>query len=343
MNKHSMYKNLMSGISQMLPFMVAGSLLLWFSLFLNTYQDIAWLQTVSIWFNDVGTLVFNLIFLVLAAFIAYAISDKPGFVLGLVAGALALLGSSGMIGAIIGGFIAGYIIVVLKKLFSKLPISFYGIKAILFIPVIGVLIILVMMLGINIVIAPVTAWISTFFDTLDGVWAIIIGLLLGGLMTVDMGGPINKAIYVIGLLSVSSGQATTVMASIMVGGMTPSLSTALVSLLFKNKLSQTQIDISKKNWILGLSFITEGALLFAKENPKKIIPSLIIGSAIAGGVTALFHITTAIPHGGIFIIFAMSNWWGFLIALAIGTIISALLMGILLPKQNQSLNTEEAA
>ncbi len=336
MKKNNVYRNLMSGVSQMIPFVVAGGILIALAFILDASNagasDYGWGNAVAAWFGDTGKVAFGFMLPVLAGFIAYAIADRPGFVPGFVAGALASSGGSGFLGALVGGFAAGYIVVLLKKVFSGLPRSFNGIKPVLLFPLFGTLLAAVAMLGVNLIVTPITDGLQTFLNNLSGTSAIVVGLIAGGMMAVDMGGPINKAAYVVGVASIAGGVSSELMASVMVGGMTPPLGIALATVLFKSKFNEQQLEAGKTNWVMGASFITEGAIPFAAANPKAVLPSIIAGSALAGALSALFGAAVPAPHGGLFVIFIMTNWWGFLIALAAGTVLTAFLLKLLLPE-----------
>lgn len=336
MRKNSIYKNLMSGVSQMIPFVVAGGILIALAFILDAgnagASNYGWGNDIAAWFGDTGNVAFGFMLPVLAGFIAYSIADRPGFVPGFVAGALASTGGSGFLGALIGGFAAGYIIELLKKGFAFLPRSFNGIKPVLIYPLFGTLLAALTMLGVNFIVTPITDGLQDFLTNLDGTSAVLVGLLVGAMMAVDMGGPVNKAAYVVGVASIANGVSSTLMAAVMVGGMTPPLGIALATVLFKNKFTEQQKEAGKTNWVMGASFITEGAIPFAAANPKAVLPSIIAGSAVAGALSALLGASVPAPHGGLFVIFIMTNWWGFLIALAAGTILTAVLLKVLLPE-----------
>ena len=342
--KHlSWYKNLMSGVSQMIPFVVAGGILISLSYLLDAASiglDSYGTNTVFAKFlYDTGQVAFTFMLPVFAGFIAYAIADRPGLVPGFVAGALAYTGGSSFLGALIGGFAAGYIIELLKKVFSVLPRSFNQLKPVLIFPLLSTFLVALMMLGINLFVTPMTNILKDFLDDLSGMSAIIVGLIAGGMMAIDMGGPINKAAYVVGVASIAGGTSSTLMAAVMAGGMTPPLGIALATLLFKDRFTKQQQIAGKSNWIMGATFITEGAIPYAASNPKKMIPAFMIGSALAGMISASLGVAVPAPHGGLFVIFIMRNWWGFLIALASGMSLTALLLKILLPKVHEEIES----
>ncbi len=332
----NIYKNMMNGMTHLLPFVVAGSIFIALAFLFNATQlgstDFGTGTTIAEWFNSTGTVIMGFILPVLGGYIAYSIADRPGLVPGFMAGALALTGGSGFLGAIFGGFISGYMTLGLIKLFSKLPHAWSGLKTMIVFPVLGALLTAVLMMGLNVVITPVTNSLQTFLSGLNGISAIAIGFIAGAMMAYDMGGPVNKIAYLIGIASIIDGTSSILMASVMVAGMTPPLGIALATLLFKDKFSEDQRKLGKTNWIMGATFMTEGAIPFVSENPKVILPSVMAGSAIAGALVALFKTTLPIPHGGIFVIVFMNNWWGFIIALLIGMVVTSSLIKILLPK-----------
>lgn len=315
------YKHLMNGFSYMLPFVVAGGLLIALS------SLSFWGQTFP-YLNEVGELVLSYTFPVLAGWIAFSIADRPGIVVGVAAGGLALLGDSGFIGAIIGGFAAGYLMELIKWMHQKLPRSFNSMKPILIYPFLGVLFISLMMIGINWIISPLSLWLEQQIVLMDGVILLITASLLGGLMAVDMGGPINKLAYLVGVISIVHDHSSVLMSSIMAAGMIPPLALALALTIFKKEFSETEYKVRKNLAVTGLSFITEGAMPFVKTYQKRVHVPIIIGSLLAAMVCAMFQTTVPAPHGGIFVIFLMTNWWGFLIALASGSLISVLLIKI---------------
>lgn len=337
MKNNNIYRNLMSGVSQMIPFVVAGGILIALAFVFDAANagasNYGWGNDFSAWLGDTGKVAFGFMLPILAGFIAYAIGDRPGFVPGFVAGAMASTGGSGFLGALVGGFAAGYLILLLKLVFAKLPRSMNGIKPVLLFPLFGTLLIGAVMLGVNLVVTPVTDGLQSFLQGLEGTSAILVGLIAGGMMAIDMGGPINKAAYVVGVASIAGGVSSTLMAAVMAGGMTPPLGIALATVLFKNKFNEQQIEAGKTNWIMGASFITEGAIPFAAANPKAVLPAIIAGSAIAGALVGLFGASIPAPHGGLFVILIMQNWWGFLIALLAGSLLTASLLKILLPEQ----------
>lgn len=337
----NIYKNMMNGVTYFLPFVVAGGIFIALAFVFNASQfgsiDFGTNTSIAEWFNSTGTVIMGFILPVLGGYIAYSIADRPGLVPGFVAGALALTGGGGFLGAIFGGFISGYITLGLIKLFSKLPHSWSGLKTMIIFPVFGALFTAVLMIGVNVVITPVTNGLQPFLSGLSGLSAIAIGFIAGAMMAYDMGGPVNKIAYLIGIASIVDGTSSMLMASVMVGGMTPPLGIALATLLFKNKFSLEQKKLGRANWIMGATFMTEGAIPFVTENPKVVLPSIMAGSAVAGALVALFQTTLPIPHGGIFVIVFMHNWWGFVISLIVGMMITAILIKILLPQLEEEI------
>jgi PTS system fructose-specific IIC component len=343
--KNNIYKQLMSGVSQMIPFVVAGGILIALAFVFDASNagqaNYGWGNDFSAWLGDTGKIAFGFMLPIMAGFIAYAIGDRPGFVPGFVAGALASTGESGFLGALVGGFAAGYIILLLKIVFSRLPRSMQGIKPVLLFPLFGTLLLALVMLGVNILVSPINLGLQHFLHGLEGTSAVLVGLIAGGMMAIDMGGPINKAAYVVGVATIAGGISSTLMAAVMAGGMTPPLGIALATVLFRKKFNAQQIEAGKTNWIMGASFITEGAIPFAVSNPKAIMPAIVAGSALAGALVGLFDTAVPAPHGGIFVIFIMQNWWGFLIALVAGMVLSALIIQCLMPDAIELEETEQ--
>lgn len=274
---------------------------------------------------------------ILAGYIAFSIGDRPALAPGFIGGALSYDGDAGFLGALLAGFLAGYIMLAFKEIFEKLPESLEGIKPVLLYPLFGILTVGLIMNFI--VIPPVEALntgINVFLNTLGGTNKVFLGILLAGMMAADMGGPINKAAYVFGVASVAEGNGH-IMAAVMAGGMVPPLGIAIATTLFKEKFTRDEIDAGKINYIMGLSFITEGAIPFAAADPKSVIPSLILGSAIAGGLSELFGASSPAPHGGVFIIPVISNGLLYLLAILIGAIFTAILLKII----KQDVNIKE--
>ena len=333
------YKDLMNGVSHMLPFVIGGGIAIALSFMIDQFIGVPHDQLsrlgsyneVASWFNQIGGAAFGFMLPVLAGYIASSIADRPGLIVGFTAGALANTGGAGFLGALIGGFLAGYVIIFLKKLFKNLPKSLDGIKTILFYPVFGLLITGGLMLLINIPMKVINDGLNNFLMGLDGTNAALLGALLGGMMAVDLGGPINKAAYVFGTASIAatvSEGGSIIMASVMAGGMVPPLAIFIATLLFKNKFTKDQKEAGLTNLVMGLSFVTEGAIPFAAADPFRVIPSFVVGSALAGGLVGAFGIRLLAPHGGIFVALLLTNPLLYLLFIAIGSFVSAIILGI---------------
>ncbi len=341
---HKVYTQLMNGVSHMLPFVVGGGILIALAFLIDGLSvDLNALPAderslfgtitpAAALFKGIGDTAFGFMLPVLAGFIAMAIGDRPALAVGFVGGMLASGGKSGFLGALVAGFAAGYIIVLLRKVCAKLPQAIEKIAPVLLYPVFGILI---MGLLMNFVVEPIMGGLNTALNTglsnMGGTSKIVLGLILGGMMAVDMGGPFNKAAYVFGTASIAAGNYD-IMAAVMIGGMTPPCAIALATLLFKNKFTKEQRESGPTNFIMGLAFITEGAIPFAASDPLRVLPSCIAGSAVAGALSMAFGCTLMAPHGGVFVIPVMGNPVYYLIALAAGTIISTVLLGILKKK-----------
>jgi fructose PTS system EIIBC or EIIC component len=332
--KVGFYKHLMNGVSNMLPFVVGGGILIAISFMFGfnaanpndpSYHPIAEaLMTIG------GGNAFGLIVPVLAGFIALSIADRPGFAPGMVGGMMAASSGAGFLGGMIAGFLAGYVVVFLKWALSRLPRSLEGIKAILLYPLLGIAITgFIMLYGINGPVGKINAGITSWLTDLGTGNAILLGIVLGLMMSFDMGGPVNKAAYVFGTGLLANGVYEP-MAAVMAAGMVPPLGIALATTLFKNKFSKEDKDAGKANYIMGLSFITEGAIPFAAADPLRVIPSMMVGSAVAGALSMAFGIGLRAPHGGFFVVPLVENGvFLYIIAILAGSIISALLLGIL--------------
>lgn len=330
----TIYKHLMSGVSNMLPFVVGGGILIAICFMFGfnafkpddpTYHPIAEaLMTIG------GGNAFALMVPVLAGFIAMSIADRPGFAAGMVGGMLATSGGAGFLGGLVAGFLAGYVVVGLKKVFAGMPSSLEGIKTILLYPLLGIAITgFIMLFVINKPVGALNTAISEWLSGLGTGNAILLGIILGLMMAFDMGGPVNKAAYVFGTGLLANGVFEP-MAAIMAAGMVPPLGIALATTLFKKKFSKQDQEAGKVNYIMGLSFITEGAIPFAAADPLRVIPSIMVGSAVAGALSMMFSIGLRAPHGGVFVIpLVDGSWLLYLMAVVIGAIISALLMGFL--------------
>lgn len=354
------YKHLMGGVSQMLPFVIGGGIMIAIAFLfdnilgvpkdqlsnLGSYHEIAAL------FKNIGGAAFAFMLPVLAGYIAYSIAEKPGLVAGFVAGSIASSGlafgkvpfaeggkatlalagvPSGFIGALVGGFLAGGVILLLRKLLSGLPKSLEGIKSILLYPLLGVLITGFLMLLVNIPMAAINTALNTFLQGLSGSSAVLMGLLVGGMMAVDMGGPVNKAAYVFGtgtLAATVANGGSVVMAAVMAGGMVPPLAVFVATLLFKDKFNNEERQSGLTNIVMGLSFITEGAIPFGAADPARAIPSFIVGSALTGALVGLAGIKLMAPHGGIFVIALTSNPLLYILFILIGAVVSGVLFGL---------------
>ena len=341
---HKIYTQLMNGVSHMLPFVVGGGILIAIAFLIDGLNvdinalpadqrsNFGTITPIAAMFKNIGGVAFGLMLPVLAGFIGMAIGDRPALALGFVGGMLAANGKSGFLGALVAGFLAGYLIVGLRKICDKLPEAIEKLAPVLIYPVVGILI---MGLAMNFVVEPVMGGINTglnnFLSGMGDSSRIVLGLILGGMMAIDMGGPFNKAAYVFGTAAITAGNYD-IMAAVMIGGMTPPCAIALATLLFKNKFTKEERDAGPTNFIMGLAFITEGAIPFAASDPLHVLPSCIIGSALAGALSMAFHCTLMAPHGGIFVFPVVGNAVMYLVALVAGTVVSALLLGVLKKK-----------
>ena len=334
------YKNLMNGVSHMLPFVIAGGILIAISFMVDQFigvpvdslGQLGSFNPQAAWFMQIGGAAFGFMLPVLAGFIAMSISDRPGLVAGFVAGALASSGGAGFLGALVGGFLAGYVILFLRKIFANLPKSLDGIKTILFYPFFGLLITGFLMLLINVPMKIINDGLNNFLGSMDGTNAALLGILLGVMMAADLGGPINKAAYVFGTGTLAATVTTggsVVMASVMAAGMVPPLAIFVATRLFKNKFTQPEREAGLTNIIMGLSFVTEGAIPFAAADPFRAIPSFMLGSALTGGLVGAFGIKLLAPHGGIFVVLLLSNPLLYLLFIVIGAIVSGVVLGLL--------------
>ena len=341
---HKIYKHLMNGVSHMLPFVVGGGILIAIAFLIDGLcvdlnalsaaerANFGTITPIAATFKTIGGVAFGFMLPILAGFIAMSIADRPGLVAGFVGGAIAANGTSGFLGALAAGFLAGFIVNLIKKVCEKLPDSLEGIKPVLLYPVFGVLL---MGLSMTFIIEPIVGVINTGLNnglgSLSGMNAVLLGAILGGMMSIDMGGPFNKAAYVFGTASIAAGNYD-IMAAVMVAGMVPPCAIALSTLLFKDKFTKEERDAGPTNFIMGLAFITEGAIPFAASDPLHVLPACVIGSGIAGSLSMLFNCTLMAPHGGIFVFPVVGNPWMYLAALVVGTIVSTVLLGILKKK-----------
>ncbi|NMH33060.1 PTS transporter subunit EIIA [Streptococcus sanguinis] len=355
------YKHLMSGVSQMLPFVIGGGIMIAIAFLLDQIlgvpkdqlSNLGSYHEIAAQFKAIGAAAFGFMLPVLAGYIAYSIAEKPGLVSGFVAGAIASSGasfggvayaeggqktlelvgvSSGFLGALVGGFLAGGVILVLRKLLAGLPRSLEGIRSILLLPLLGVLVTGFVMLAVNIPMSAINTALNDFLASLSGSSAVLLGLLVGGMMAVDMGGPVNKAAYVFGTSTLASTVSTggsPVMAAVMAAGMVPPLAVFIATLLFKHKFTEEERDSGLTNIVMGLSFITEGAIPFGAADPARAIPSFIVGSALTGALVGLSGIKLMAPHGGIFVIGLTNNPILYLVYVLIGAVVSGLIFGYL--------------
>lgn len=355
------YKHLMSGVSQMLPFVIGGGIMIALAFLLDQIMGVPKDQLsqlgsyheIAAQFKAIGGAAFGFMLPVLAGYIAYSIAEKPGLVSGFVAGAIASSGaafggvpfasggkatlalagvSSGFLGALVGGFLAGGVILVLRKLLAGIPRALEGIRSILLLPLLGVFATGFLMLAVNIPMAAINTGLNNFLSSLSGSSAVLLGLLVGGMMAVDMGGPVNKAAYVFGTgtlaATVTSG-GSVVMAAVMAAGMVPPLAVFVATLLFKDKFTEEERNSGLTNIVMGLSFITEGAIPFGAADPARAIPSFIVGSALTGALVGMAGIKLMAPHGGIFVIALTSNALLYLLFILIGAVVSGILFGFL--------------
>ncbi|WP_300365626.1 fructose-specific PTS transporter subunit EIIC [Brachyspira sp.] len=332
-SKTGIYKHLMSGVSNMLPFVVGGGILIAFSFMFgikaSNPDDPSYNFFAKLLSDIGGANAFFLMVPVMAAFIGMSIADRPGFAPSMVGGLISLNSGGGFLGGLIGGFLGGYIVLLLKKIFSKLPESLEGIKPVLLYPLFGIFITgAIMYLFIVEPIAAINAGLSNFLKNLGTGNLILLGALLGAMMSTDMGGPINKAAFTFGIAMISSGQYAP-HAAVMAGGMVPPLGIALATTIFKNKFTSDEKDAGKTCYIMGLSFITEGAIPFAASDPIRVIPSCIIGAAVSGALSMAFHIELRAPHGGIFVLPIVNNPIMYLLAIVIGSLITAFILGFI--------------
>jgi PTS system fructose-specific IIC component len=364
---HSLYKHLMSGVSHMLPFVIGGGILIAIAFLLDDFSinpsNFGKNIPIAAFFKTIGEVAFGLMLPVLAGYIAYSIADRPGLAVGFVGGMMAANGNavldwvnssgneltygglngfiqntvfgasgntvSGFLGALAAGFAAGYIVLGLKKLFSKLPQSMDGIKPTLLYPVIGVFIIgTLMLLVFNPIIGIVNTALANFLNAMGSSSKIVLGIVLGAMMAIDMGGPINKAAYVFGTMAISNGNYD-IMAAVMIGGMVPPIGIALATTFFGNRFTKAERNSGLTNYIMGLCFITEGAIPFAAADPGHVIPSTALGAAVAGALSMVFGCTLMAPHGGIFVFPVVGHWALYLLALAIGSVVTMLMLALL--------------
>lgn len=344
---HQIYKHLMNGVSHMLPFVVGGGILIaiaflidGFSVDLNSLPadqraNFGTITQAAAMFKGIGGTAFGFMLPILAGFIAMSIADRPGLAVGFVGGSIAANGTSGFLGALVAGFVAGYIVLLLKKVFSKLPESLDGMKPVLLYPLLGIFLVgVIMQFVVEPPIGALNTAINNGLNGLNGASAVVLGVLLGGMMSVDMGGPVNKAAYVFGTASIAAGNYN-IMAAVMIGGMVPPIAIAFATIFFKNKFTAEERKAGPTNFIMGLSFITEGAIPFAASDPLHVLPACVVGSAVAGGLSMAFGCTLMAPHGGIFVVPTIGNPLMYLVALVIGSFIACGLLGLLKKKVSE--------
>ena len=343
---HKIYMQLMNGVSHMLPFVVGGGILIalaflidGFSIDINALSaeeraNFGSITPAAAALKGIGDIAFGFMLPILAGFIAMSIGDRPGLALGFVGGMIAAQGKSGFLGALIAGFLAGYVIVFLRKIFDRLPQAIEKIAPVLLYPLIGILLIgLIMIYVVEPPVGALNTALNTALTNMSGTSKILLGVIVAGMMAIDMGGPFNKAAYVFGTASIAAGNYD-IMAAVMIGGMVPPCAIALSTLLFKNRFTKEERESGPVNFIMGLAFITEGAIPFAASDPLRVLPACMIGSALAGALSMAFGCTLMAPHGGIFVFPVVGNGWMYLAALVIGTAVGALLLGFF--KKNQA-------
>lgn len=338
------YKHLMSGVSNMLPFTVAGGIFIAVAFLIDTVagapqdNNFGTYTAAAEFFKVIGGFAFDFMVPVLAAYIGKSIADRPGFLVGLVGGFLATTGStfaavggdvpSGFLGALLAGFAGGYLMLGIERLCDKMPQALNGIKPVLIYPLVGLGLIAVLMCAVNPFMGMLNTGLSNFLSTMGGTSKIALGCVLGAMMSIDMGGPFNKAAYVFGTAAIASGSYD-IMAAVMIGGMVPPLAIALSTTFFKNRWTEEERKNGPVNYIMGLSFITEGAIPYAAADPLRVIPSCLVGAAVAGGLSMAFGCTLMAPHGGIFVFAVVGNWLMYLVSLAAGAVVGMLMLGLL--------------
>ena len=341
---HQIYAQLMNGVSHMLPFVIGGGILIAIAFLIDGLSidinslpadqraNFGTITPIAAMFKQIGGVAFGFMLPILAGFIAMAIGDRPALALGFVGGMMAANGKSGFLGALVAGFVAGYLILALRKACDKLPTALEKIAPVLIYPVVGILVMGLFMLFI---VEPIMGGINTSLNNaLTGMGSsskVVLGLVLGGMMAIDMGGPFNKAAYVFGTAAIAAGNYD-IMAAVMIGGMTPPCAIALATLLFKDKFTKEERESGPTNFIMGLAFITEGAIPYAAADPLHVLPACIAGSAVAGAISMFFGCTLMAPHGGIFVFPVVGNALMYLVALVVGTAVSAVLLGLLKKK-----------
>lgn len=346
-----LYKHLMNGVSNMLPFTVAGGIFIAIAFLIDSFGgapqdgDFGTHLAAAAWFKTIGNYAFQFMIPVLAGYIGLSIADRPGFLVGMAGGAMAAAGAtfaspggdvpSGFLGALLAGFIGGYLTLCLEKACNKLPKALNGIKPVLIYPLGGLAIVGIMMCAVNPVMGILNDGLSNFLNSMGDSSKVLLGCILGGMMAIDMGGPFNKAAYVFGVAAISQGNFN-IMAAVMVGGMVPPIAIALATTFFKNRFTEEERKNGPVNYIMGLSFITEGAIPYAAADPARVIPSCIVGAATAGGISMAFDCTLRAPRGGIFVFPVVGHPLQYVIALAIGSVVGMLMLALLKKKQPQN-------
>lgn len=346
-----LYKHLMNGVSNMLPFTVAGGIFIALAFLIDSFGgapqdgDFGSHLAAAAWFKTIGNYAFQFMIPVLAGYIGLSIADRPGFLVGMAGGAMAAAGAtfaspggdvpSGFLGALLAGFIGGYLTLCLERACNKLPKALNGIKPVLIYPLGGLAIVGIMMCAVNPVMGILNDGLSNFLNSMGDSSKILLGCILGGMMAIDMGGPFNKAAYVFGVAAISQGNFN-IMAAVMLGGMVPPIAIALATTFFKNRFTEEERKNGPVNYIMGLSFITEGAIPYAAADPARVIPSCIVGAATAGGISMAFGCTLRAPHGGIFVFPVVGHPLQYVIALAIGSVVGMLMLALLKKKHPQN-------
>jgi len=346
------YKHLMTGVSNMLPFTVAGGIFIALAFLIDSVlgapqnANFGSYTKTAAFFKTMGGYAFNFMIPILSAYIGKSISDRPGFLVGLVGGLLATTGSSfqelsgnvpsGFLGALLAGFLGGYIMLGIERLSDRLPKALNGIKPVLIYPLTGLLSISIIMCAVNPIMGIINTALSSFLNNMGSSSKVVLGIILGAMMSIDMGGPFNKAAYVFGTASIASGNYD-IMAAVMVGGMVPPLAIALATTFFKSKWTKDELKNGPVNYIMGLSFITEGAIPYAASDPLRVIPSCMIGSAVAGGLSMAFRCTLMAPHGGIFVFAVVGNWPMYFLSLIVGSLVGMLLLWLLKKENSEEI------
>lgn len=340
----------MNGVSNMLPFTVAGGIFIALAFLIDTLagapqnSDFGTYTAAAAFFKTIGGFAFNFMIPVLAGYIGKSIADRPGFLVGLVGGYLATTGStfsnvsgkdaipSGFLGALLAGFVGGFLMLMMEKLCDKMPKALNGIKPVLIYPLAGLGIIAVIMCAVNPFMGMINTGLSDLLNSMGSSSKIVLGCILGAMMSIDMGGPFNKAAYVFGTAAIASGSYD-IMAAVMIGGMVPPIAIALSTTFFKNRWTAEERKNGPVNYIMGLSFITEGAIPYAAADPMRVIPSCMVGAAVAGGMSMAFDCTLMAPHGGIFVFAVVGNWAMYLLSLVVGSLVGMLMLALLKKKR----------